>query len=637
MADHFDFDSNLRAAVEGAYVLERELLGGGMSRVFLATERSLNRKVVIKVLPPELAAGVNRERFRREIQMAAQLQHPHIVPLYSAGEHGELLFYTMPFIEGESLKHAIEHGAAFTPREVAGILHDVVDALAYAHARGVIHRDIKPGNVLRSGVHAVVTDFGVAKAIKASLPAAGVTTSGMAIGTPAYMAPEQLAGDPAADHRVDLYAVGLLAYELLTGVAPFAGASPQATMAAQLTQEPAPIESKRQDVPPALLSLIKRCLAKAPEARPQSATLLLAELEAIVLSSGDFPPAIAPSGNSRVVAMTAAALVILAGALYAWRSNATVTPDATKAPAAADAPKPIEVAPVAPGTGRALITREDSFAIAAQIEKRTGRLAAAPAPQPALTAAEIARMVDSLYNERESRRLDSLQRSARQVTEADPMRVIRSQRAIIPAESVSFWAQRGGSTNGTDTATHLPNVGAARANDRGRSGGAPTRRRLVITELMSDAKHPDWAVAQHAVVDTLRKFFARVRPYSLVPADSVTWALAQSRTAERVGEMLHAELFASVGVRPAGKDSVSFVVILRDLGSVSRQTSATMPAVPTAQPLERIERLLASVFGELRAIDHSPRISDASPAATAPPAPSTPTPAPTPAPTAKKP
>ncbi len=627
MADPFDFDSNLRAAVEGAYVLERELLGGGMSRVFLAVERSLNRKVVIKVLPPELAAGVNRERFRREIQMAAQLQHPHIVPLYSAGEHGELLFYTMPFIEGESLKHAIENGATFTPRAVAGILHDVVDALAYAHARGVIHRDIKPGNVLRSGVHAVVTDFGVAKAITASLPAAGVTTSGMAIGTPAYMAPEQLAGDPAADHRVDLYAVGLLAYELLTGVAPFTGASPQATMAAQLTQEPAPIESKRQDVPPAMLSLITRCLAKAPEARPQSATLLLAELEAIVLSSGDFPPAIAPRGNSRVVAMTATAFVIVAGALYAWRSTTTVTRDATAA--AADAPKLIEVAPVAPGMGRALITREDSFAIAAQIEKRTGRRATTPAPQPALTAAEIARMVDSLYNERESKRLDSLQRSARQVTEADPMRAIRSQRAIIPAESVGFWARQGSTAHGPDSLLRSPSVGGGRTNDRGRSGGAPTRRRLVITELMSDAKPPDWAVAQHAVVDTLRKFFARVRPYSLVPADSVTWALAQSRTAERVGEMLHAELFASVGVRPAGKDSVSFVVILRDLGSVSRQTSATMPAVPIALPLERIDRLLASVFGELRAIDHSPRITDASPAATAPPlVPTTPTPAP---------
>ena len=173
------------------------------------------------MLPPELAAGVNRERFRHEIQLAAQLQHPHIVPLYTRASTATCLYYTMPFIEGESLKQAIhEHAATKKPfTRARGRANPArrVDALAYAHARGVIHRDIKPGNVLRSGSHAVVTDFGVAKAISASLPSAGMTTSGMAIGTPAYMAPEQLAGDPAADHRVDIYAVGLLAYELLTG------------------------------------------------------------------------------------------------------------------------------------------------------------------------------------------------------------------------------------------------------------------------------------------------------------------------------------------------------------------------------------------------------------------------------------
>ena len=296
-----EFDAHLRDAFEPAYILERELIGGGMSRVFLATERALNRKVVIKVLPPELAAGVNRERFRREIQLAAQLQHPHIVPLYAAGEHGDLLYYTMPFIEGESLKHAIhEHGAKkpFTLREVVRILHDVSDALAYAHTRGVIHRDIKPGNVLRSGSHAVVTDFGVAKAISASLPAVGMTTSGMAIGTPAYMAPEQLAGDPAADHRVDIYAVGLLAYELLTGEAPFNETSPQATLAAQMTREPVAVSRKRSDVPPALAALVMKCLAKMPEQRPQTAHELVVELDAMAIGSGDFAPA-ADAGGRR--------------------------------------------------------------------------------------------------------------------------------------------------------------------------------------------------------------------------------------------------------------------------------------------------------------------------------------------------
>ena len=280
----------LREALGPAYEIENELSGGGMSRVFVATERALNRKVVIKVLPPDVAAGVNRERFRREIQLAAQLQHPHIVPLLSAGDTAGVLYYTMPFIEGESLKHALAHGTRFSPREVIGILLDIVDALAYAHARGVIHRDVKPANVLRSGMHAVVADFGVAKALSASLPAVGMTTSGMAIGTPQYMAPEQLAGDPAADHRMDIYAVGLLGYELLTGAPTFAEQSPQATLAAQLTRNPEPLELRRPDVPDPLARLLMRCLAKDPGSRPATAQAVRTELEEIVMPSGDYPP-----------------------------------------------------------------------------------------------------------------------------------------------------------------------------------------------------------------------------------------------------------------------------------------------------------------------------------------------------------
>src|SRR5678815_3442166 len=195
------FEERLRIALSPSYEIERELAGAGMSRVFVATDVGLGRQIVIKVLPPELTAGVNRDRFRREIQVAAQLQHPHIVTLLSAGENEDLLYYTMPFIEGESLRHELEKGR-LPVKEVVRMLHDVVDALAYAHARGVIHRDIKPGNILRQGSHALVTDFGVAKALNASMPVSGITTAGMAIGTPAYMAPEQLASDPAADHRI---------------------------------------------------------------------------------------------------------------------------------------------------------------------------------------------------------------------------------------------------------------------------------------------------------------------------------------------------------------------------------------------------------------------------------------------------
>ncbi|HEV8234725.1 MAG TPA: serine/threonine-protein kinase, partial [Gemmatimonadaceae bacterium] len=251
-----DFADHLQEALGTNYQLDRELTGGGMSRVFVAIDRALGRKVVVKVLPPELAAGVNRERFRREIQVAAQLQHPHIVPLLSAGEQGDLLWYTMPFIDGESLRAALERKKEFTPREVIRILHDVIDALAFAHQRGVIHRDIKPANILTQGSHALVTDFGVAKAISAALPLSGVTSAGIAIGTPAYMAPEQLAGDSSADHRMDIYATGLLAYELLTGVSPFTSPSPRETLAAQLTRDPKPLHEVSADVPRSLSVLI---------------------------------------------------------------------------------------------------------------------------------------------------------------------------------------------------------------------------------------------------------------------------------------------------------------------------------------------------------------------------------------------
>src|SRR3954451_23332526 len=164
----------------------------------------------------------------------------------------------MPYIDGESLRGMIERKKRFTPREVARILHDVLDALAHAHARGVVHRDIKPGNILTQGTHALVADFGVAKALSAAMPHSGTTSAGIAIGTPAYMAPEQLAADPAADHRVDLYAVGLLAYELLTSEQPFQGASPASTMAAQLTRMPEPLAERRPDVPAPLAALIMR-------------------------------------------------------------------------------------------------------------------------------------------------------------------------------------------------------------------------------------------------------------------------------------------------------------------------------------------------------------------------------------------
>ena len=260
-----------------------------MSRVFLALERSLGRKVVVKVLLPELAAGVNVERFRREIQLAAQLQHPHIVPLLSAGEAEGLPYFIMPFVTGESLRTRVAREGEFPIAETVRILRDVVSALAYAHAYGVIHRDVKPDNVLLSGGVAVVTDFGVAKAVTASAGtpgSTGLTSLGVALGTPAYMAPEQATASPNTDHRADIYALGIVAYEMLTGSPPFMGRSAPQMLAAQVVEEPEPVERRRPAVPPMLANLVNECLAKRPADRPQTAAAVMHRLDAIATPSG---------------------------------------------------------------------------------------------------------------------------------------------------------------------------------------------------------------------------------------------------------------------------------------------------------------------------------------------------------------
>jgi serine/threonine-protein kinase len=281
------FEQQLKDTLSHTYDIERELGGGGMSRVFVAIDRSLGRKVVIKLLSPELIADVNRSRFRREIQVAAQLQHPHIVPLLSAGEHEDLVWYTMPFIAGESLRSHVEKNGPMAVADVVRVMYHVGEALDYAHGEGVIHRDIKAANILRSGTYALVTDFGVAKALNASMPASGMTSTGMAIGTPAYMAPEQLAGDPAADHRIDIYAVGLLAYELLNGRSPFAATTPAKVLAAVLSLEPQPLIEVRPDVPYSLSELVMRCLSKEPDERPATARIVLNALDTFSTASGE--------------------------------------------------------------------------------------------------------------------------------------------------------------------------------------------------------------------------------------------------------------------------------------------------------------------------------------------------------------
>lgn len=280
----------LQASLGDGYAIEHELGGGGMSHVFVARDNALKRQVVVKVLAPELAAGVSHERFRREIELAASLQHPHIVPLLHAGDAGGLLYYTMPIVTGESLRDRIAREGSLPILDTVRLLRDVVDALAYAHRRGVVHRDIKPGNVLLTENHAMVTDFGVAKALSDSAGASdggALTSIGVALGTPAYMAPEQAAADPHTDHRADIYAVGVLAYELLAGVTPFTGASSQALLVAQLTDDPEPVTKYRPSTPPRLASLVMRCLEKNPADRWRSADELMKQLDIIAATLDD--------------------------------------------------------------------------------------------------------------------------------------------------------------------------------------------------------------------------------------------------------------------------------------------------------------------------------------------------------------
>ncbi|MDP9176142.1 MAG: protein kinase [Gemmatimonadota bacterium] len=286
-----DLQSQLQEILGTGYRIDRELGGAGMSRVFVATETELGRQVVIKVLPHELSAGINTDRFRREIQFAARLQHPHIVPLLAAGAHGELLYYTMPFIGGQNLRTRLARTDGLPVQEATRILREVADALSYAHSQGVVHRDIKPANILISGNHALVTDFGVAKALSSATDETptdepGLTSLGIALGTPAYMAPEQAAADPLVDARADIYALGVVGYELLAGRTPFEGLNQQQIRVAHITTAPTAVSQYRPQLPPELAAVIMRCLEKHPSDRWQSADDLHAALEPYAVTSG---------------------------------------------------------------------------------------------------------------------------------------------------------------------------------------------------------------------------------------------------------------------------------------------------------------------------------------------------------------
>jgi serine/threonine-protein kinase len=311
--------SRLRDALRDRYLVERELGEGGAATVYLARDIRHDRPVAIKVLRPDLGETLGPDRFNREIRTAANLQHPHILTVHDSGVADGLLYYVMPFVEGESLRARLaREGSGLPIADVVRVLRDVADALAVAHKRGVVHRDIKPDNVLLSGKHALVADFGVAKAISEATGRQNLTTLGVALGTPAYMAPEQAAADPHLDHRVDVYALGVLGYELLVGETPFVRRSAQAVIAAHMT-EPAPrVSARRPAAPPALDTLIAKCLEKQPADRWQSADEIVAELERLSTPSGTAPMTAAAPGstararNSRGLAAGALAILVLA-------------------------------------------------------------------------------------------------------------------------------------------------------------------------------------------------------------------------------------------------------------------------------------------------------------------------------------
>jgi serine/threonine-protein kinase len=261
----------------GRYRTGRELGHGGMASVYLAHDIKHGRDVAVKVIRPELAASLGRDRFHREIAIAARLRHPNIVPLFDSGDADGVLYFVMPYEEGPSLRARLASDGPLSIPETVSVLRDVARALHYAHGHGVVHRDIKPDNVMISGGAAVVADFGIAKAVSAAQAETTgdtITQIGAGIGTPAYMAPEQAVGDPSTDHRADIYSFGCLAYELLTGKPPFHDMPGYQIIASHVGVVPRPVTETRPDVPPALAMLVARCLEKNPAARPQTAAEL---------------------------------------------------------------------------------------------------------------------------------------------------------------------------------------------------------------------------------------------------------------------------------------------------------------------------------------------------------------------------
>ncbi|HXG43703.1 MAG TPA: protein kinase [Gemmatimonadales bacterium] len=282
------------AALAGRYRIEDRLAQGGMATVYRARDLKHDRAVAVKVLRAELAAALGTDRFLQEIRITATLSHPHILPLYDSGAAAGQLFYVMPLVEGESLRRRLERERRLPIEEAVRLAAEVAEALAYAHARGIVHRDIKPENILLAAGHAVVADFGIARAVSAA-GGARLTEPGLAVGTPSYMSPEQAAGETALDGRSDLYSLGAVLYEMLAGEPPFAGPTAHAVLARLFTEAPAPIRTRRGEVSDALDRIVRRALAREPGERFSSGSEMAEALRR------QQAVAVAPPGTSVLV------------------------------------------------------------------------------------------------------------------------------------------------------------------------------------------------------------------------------------------------------------------------------------------------------------------------------------------------
>lgn len=322
----------LSRSLSGRYRIERQLGAGGMATVYLAHDLRHDRQVALKVVKPEIVATVGADRFVNEIRTTAHLKHPHILPLFDSGMAGDAPFFVMPYIDGESLRARIGREGALPVADAVQILREVADALAYAHAQGIVHRDIKPDNVLLSGRHVFLADFGIARALEPrGSPDQTMTATTVIVGTPTYMSPEQAAGQTHLDHRADIYAIGVMAYEMLAGVPPFKGETGPVVMAAHLTAVPEPLSAHRSGVPASLSAIVMKCLEKKPEDRWQRVEDLLVALDAVSATLGAGTPVRAQQRRYvRTFGVAALAVApLLIGAAWLLMSTRAIAPPIT--------------------------------------------------------------------------------------------------------------------------------------------------------------------------------------------------------------------------------------------------------------------------------------------------------------------